>query len=409
MNHPRASEVERLLKSVPPWAQSRPDIKAVALVGSWARGAPRDDSDLDLVVITTDASLYVASEDWASGLGITRFIKTAAWGALLERRGTTQSGLEVEFGITSPDWARVDPIDPGTLEVVNGAMREIYDPNQLLALLARRARNCRLPAFDLKPLDSFPEARRAVDRLVSEICGLLRGSVVGVYFDGSIALRDFDPARSDIDLVVVTEDGLTESIAAELTSIHATFAQTVRVWGEEVEVVYVTRRDLNARAVEDGNPHRFVERGSAGALQTRPLDLGWHVHLRVLWQNGIAILGPDIRELVTPVDDEILSRTAGMAAERRTRLYRDKPGMLERPGARAFAVLTACRMLYTFRTGKVVPKMEAARASVQILGPEFAPLIRTATDWRKDDNHFDQTPKDVIALLEFVRNECARG
>jgi predicted nucleotidyltransferase len=50
----RRIEVEQFLARVCAWSLQRPDVVAVALVGSWACGHPGMDSDVDLVVLTTD-------------------------------------------------------------------------------------------------------------------------------------------------------------------------------------------------------------------------------------------------------------------------------------------------------------------------------------------------------------------
>jgi Nucleotidyltransferase domain len=50
---PRPAAVERLLERAVAWARRQPDIRGLALVGSWARGNARADSDVDLVVLTT--------------------------------------------------------------------------------------------------------------------------------------------------------------------------------------------------------------------------------------------------------------------------------------------------------------------------------------------------------------------
>ena len=46
--------MESLLERAASWASTRGDVAALALVGSWARGAPRADSDVDLVLLTVD-------------------------------------------------------------------------------------------------------------------------------------------------------------------------------------------------------------------------------------------------------------------------------------------------------------------------------------------------------------------
>ncbi len=265
------------------------------------------------------------------------------------------------------------------------------------------------PSLELSAIGAHPEARRAIEQLVKKISRLLASHLVGMYFDGSIALGDFDPGRSDIDLVVVTEDRLSDSAAAALAALHETLARSVPTWGEEIEVFYVSKRDLDQHAVENRNVHSYVERGTGGLLRTRPFGLGGLVHLRVLSQHGITITGPDIRELVVPVPDERLRRFAVLGAENRLHLYREDPTLLARPGARAFAVLTACRMLHTFHTGNVVPKMEAARSALQSIDPPLANVIRAAMGWRKDHDALALTPEETVALLRFVRDQCASG
>ena len=122
------------------WAGRREDVQAIAIVGSWARGTARPDSDVDVVIITIDPDRYVSTDDWAAVLGITGPLESKRWGVLTERRGHAASGLEIEFGITAPSWATTDPIDDGTLRVVMDGMRVVYDPEGILERLIRAAR-----------------------------------------------------------------------------------------------------------------------------------------------------------------------------------------------------------------------------------------------------------------------------
>lgn len=94
------------------------------------------DADIDVVVIS-HAERFVEEEDWvehAAGPGA-MLVRTAGWGALIERRVRLPSGLEVEFGFVRPSWAAVDPIDPGTRRVVTEGCVPWYDPCGVLVLL----------------------------------------------------------------------------------------------------------------------------------------------------------------------------------------------------------------------------------------------------------------------------------
>jgi predicted nucleotidyltransferase len=131
----RRIEVRELLERVAAWAARRPDVVAVALVGSWACGPPRMGSDVDLVVLTTDKPTYLREESWVAELGGTRIIRTQDWGPhYTERRFVLPSGLEVEFGVAPPAWASTDPPDPNISEDIgNGGLRALYDPEGILS------------------------------------------------------------------------------------------------------------------------------------------------------------------------------------------------------------------------------------------------------------------------------------
>lgn len=131
----RVDEVERLLDHVAEWAQTRDDLVAVAVVGSRARGTPRPDSDLDLVLLSRQPGRYIQEEDWAAELGGASIHASAHRGALIEQRLTTASGQELDVGIGSPRWASVKPVDSGTARVAQEGLRIIYDPERLLARL----------------------------------------------------------------------------------------------------------------------------------------------------------------------------------------------------------------------------------------------------------------------------------
>jgi hypothetical protein len=138
----RRREVDAVLERLAGWAQERSDVRALALVGSWARGAPRGDSDVDVVLLTVSPPSYIERDDWLADVGGVRLVKTAAWGVITERRFALGSGLEVELGVGTPAWASVAPLDEGTRRVVCDGMRPLYDPDGLLAALAA---TCRRP------------------------------------------------------------------------------------------------------------------------------------------------------------------------------------------------------------------------------------------------------------------------
>ncbi|MEV5428007.1 nucleotidyltransferase domain-containing protein [Streptomyces sp. NPDC052701] len=135
----RAAEAQEIIDRVTRWAAGRQDVVGLLLVGSYARDAARPDSDIDLVLLTTDPAPYSGTA-WADELALGELLRTRAWGPLTERRHATASGREVEIGIGSAQWARTDPVDPGTRRVVTDGARPLHDPAGVLAALIRACR-----------------------------------------------------------------------------------------------------------------------------------------------------------------------------------------------------------------------------------------------------------------------------
>ena len=116
------------------WASEQPAITAVALVGSCARGTATDDSDIDLIILSSTCAPYLENHAWLSLFGDVQRSINEQWGRVETVRAMYKTGIEIEYNFAHPSWAAV-PIDPGTRRVVEGGFRILYDPqNQFDAL-----------------------------------------------------------------------------------------------------------------------------------------------------------------------------------------------------------------------------------------------------------------------------------
>jgi GrpB-like predicted nucleotidyltransferase (UPF0157 family)/predicted nucleotidyltransferase len=131
----RQDEVEAVAQQLAKWASVRADVRALAMIGSWARGEGRLDSDLDILLLTDVPSRFTASTEWLSAFGSPPLVRREQFGLISERRVRLDSGLDVEFGIGPPQWASTTPIDAGTRRVAQQGLRSLFDPDGLLASL----------------------------------------------------------------------------------------------------------------------------------------------------------------------------------------------------------------------------------------------------------------------------------
>lgn len=121
-----AGHVDSFLAAVVAWAGEEPRLTAVALVGSYARGTARADSDVDLLLLSESPSALLAERAWVGRFGPLAGQAVEAWGKVTSVRVWYEGGLEVEFGVTGREWA-ADPADTGDAGVVAAGIRILYD------------------------------------------------------------------------------------------------------------------------------------------------------------------------------------------------------------------------------------------------------------------------------------------
>jgi predicted nucleotidyltransferase len=135
--------VDGVVQAARRMALSEPGVRAVALVGSCARGTPRPDSDIDLVVLTTDHEDMCAREDWFDHFGPVELVRRRQFGDVAERRLRRSDGVEIEVGLAPVTWAGTDPVDTGTARVVGDGFSIVLDADGALAGLAAAVRDRR--------------------------------------------------------------------------------------------------------------------------------------------------------------------------------------------------------------------------------------------------------------------------
>lgn len=138
--------VPDLLSEVRRWAGTEAGVRALALVGSYARGNATEDSDVDLVVLvdqpdrwlTSHQWLWLTSHQWLGRFGSVERVTHEDWGLVQSLRVRYRHGLEVEFGLTTLAWTG-PPLDAGTARVIRDGMKVLSDPEGLLAHASRLA------------------------------------------------------------------------------------------------------------------------------------------------------------------------------------------------------------------------------------------------------------------------------
>lgn len=100
------------------YARKTPHIESIVVVGSYARGTNKENSDLDLVILTSNKPDMAANQDFVQDFGEVYKQQTEYYGACTSIRVWYKAGKEVEFGIVDPTWVS-KPLDAGTHKVLS--------------------------------------------------------------------------------------------------------------------------------------------------------------------------------------------------------------------------------------------------------------------------------------------------
>ena len=133
--------VVRTLEVILRWAAACDDIRGIALVGSWAIGKARPDSDVDLVLLAvnpehfrTDQS-WIRAIDWASVGADHLEWRDEDYGNVWSRRIWLVPRLELEVSFAPLSWASTEPLDKGTRRVISDGCQILYDRDSFLERL----------------------------------------------------------------------------------------------------------------------------------------------------------------------------------------------------------------------------------------------------------------------------------
>ena len=145
--------IDDFLERVKKWAETQNDIKAILLVGSYARSQAHEDSDIDLVLLTNEPNKYLDDYSFTKNFGCIKEIKKEFWGRVTSLRIWYREGFEVELGITTPDWITEDPLDAETLRTIKDGAKVVINRIGNLEKLITSVSKRRLIRYDDKRKD----------------------------------------------------------------------------------------------------------------------------------------------------------------------------------------------------------------------------------------------------------------
>ncbi len=247
---------------------------------------------------------------------------------------------------------------------------------------------------------SHPDVDQILDVLYTNVKGILKDQLVGMYLHGSLANGGFDQ-HSDIDVVFLIKDELSEDAFIALRDMHIEMAKTDSPWAIQLEVAYMPESAIR-RAEPPDILYPYLDRGRGEILRRMAPDRDWNIPRYLLRERGIVITGPDPKTLIEPVSPEELRRTVREGLPVWFNPLLDDPSELSKRGLQSFYVLSLCRILYTLQHGDILSKQAAAAWAQGHLEARWKPLIERALLGRQNPDQ-DAEPEDIRETQEMMR------
>jgi hypothetical protein len=212
-------------------------------------------------------------------------------------------------------------------------------------------------------------------RLADKLAEDCRGQLMAAILHGSAALGGWMPGRSDVDVLFIVADAVTEMDLRRMAVSLATLAVDCPGNGIETSIV-------SAGHVRDPRPpwpyllHASGGRATDYEIHPQPGELAHDpdllMHYAVCRAAGISVRGASAVDLIGEVPRRmVLAYLAGELGW----------GLENAP--EAYAVLNACRAEAYRTTGQIISKLAGGELALQDAGPQAAPLITRALDQQR--------------------------
>jgi predicted nucleotidyltransferase len=246
-----------------------------------------------------------------------------------------------------------------------------------------------------KPPTSYPEVNAFLDQFLSQTHAVLKQNFIGMYLYGSLALGDFDPESSDIDILVVTASKLPTETVEALEALHERVQKSQSPWATRLEVSY---QPVAALRRYDPTNNRYPHISTVSPFSILEHGRDWIINRHIVREKGVVIAGPSPKTLIDPISSDDLKATVRILLCNSWIKHVSGSDWMRPRKYQAFTTLTMCRSLYVLKYGTTISKPEAAAWALETLEVQWRPLIKQALSWR-----YDPQPDDMTETLRFLR------
>ena len=232
-------------------------------------------------------------------------------------------------------------------------------------------------------IDSF-NANSLLNSFVEQSKNILRDNLVGVYLHGSLTMGCFNPKRSDIDLIIVVDKPLSDSIKKAYLKMVVEHNACGPVKGIEMSIVrrkvckpfvYPTPFELHFSI---GHLDWYEENPDEYIREMKGTDKDLAAHFTIINKRGKCLYGLPIKDVFAEVPTSDYMDSIWYDVENAEKEIIEYP---------MYLTLNLARVLAYKEEGLVLSKKEGAQWAIKNLPHEYHPLILDALhDYTENKN-----------------------
>jgi len=246
----------------------------------------------------------------------------------------------------------------------------------------------------------YKDVNEILNSLTERIASILGEDLVGVYLTGSLLYGDFNPENSDIDLLALIINPVSQEKLEALKKMHLDVERNNNKWANRIECSYVPLEMLSS-ILPPKAPRPYI--GEGIFYPEAPYGNEWIINQYLLYNHGISLSGPNFKTLVKPIDIEDVRKACirDLFEEWAPKII--DPEWLNNSHYQSYIVLNLCRILYTVMNhGTTTKKVSAAWVKMEF-APQWTNLIQTAEDWYYGKKM--NLKEETIAFVQYVINK----
>lgn len=241
------------------------------------------------------------------------------------------------------------------------------------------------------------EYKDLLDDFVEQSRYILTENLVGIYLHGSAVMGCFNSQKSDIDLIIVVKNDISNEIKKQYMNMVVALNPKAPAKGIELSIVkenvcapfvYPTPFELHFSITHLNwylsNPDDYVEK-----MKGTDKDLA--AHFKIIYHRGKTIFGKDIKSVFFDVSSEDYMDSIWYDIENA------KEDIIENP---MYMTLNLCRVLAYKKNQLILSKQEGGKWGMEnIINPDYVHLIADAL---LEYQTGEAVVPDAVAAKEFA-------